>query len=165
MRRLALALFALVAIAALAAGCGGGGSSTDATTGGGGEEAAPTKAQFVAKADAICKANDATLNKEVQEFAKEEGISEKSEPSEDQQTELVERFLIPSLQNEHDELVELTPPEGDEEKVEQIFSNLEAGIEEAEVDPSSMTEEEEHQAFEEASQEAGDYGMKVCGAE
>jgi hypothetical protein len=158
------ALFAAVLVA-IVAGCGGGGSSSSSGDTSGGEEAALTKKQFVAKADAICEAKDEELNKEVEKFVKKEGISESQKPTQDQENELVEKYVVPNIQAQGEEIGDLAAPEGDEETIEKIVSSLEDGAQEAEEDPESITGGNSTNPFETASKEAQAYGMKVCGSE
>lgn len=159
------ALFAAMLVA-IVAGCGGGSSSSSSSGDtSGGEEAALTKPQFIAKADAICKAKDTELNAEVEKFVKEEGISESKKPTTDQETELVEKYVVPNIRSQGEEIGDLTAPEGDEEKIEKIVTSLEEGADEAEEDPESITGGNSTNPFETATKEAQAYGMKVCGSE
>ncbi len=158
------ALFAAVLVA-IVAGCGGGGSSSSSGGSTSGGEAALTKKQFVAKADGICEAKDEELNKEVEKFVKEEGISESKKPTQDQENELVEKYVVPNIQAQGEEIGDLSPPEGDEETIEKIVTSLEEGAQEAEEDPESITGGNSTNPFETASKEAQAYGMKVCGSE
>jgi hypothetical protein len=194
MRKLAALLFAVLAIAVIAAGCGGGGDSTGssstADTGGsssessegsssesgaedeggaeeeGAEESssggAPTKAAFIKEADKICTKADLKLSEEVVGFAKENGIDieKEEEPSDDQKTEIYEQIVIPNIARQAEEIAALTPPQGDEEKVEEITSTLADEAKSAEEDPGNLDEN----SFEEASKKASEYGLTRCGA-
>jgi hypothetical protein len=158
-------LFAALLVAIVAAGCGGGSSSSSTSGSTGGEEGALTKKEFIAKADGICGAKDKELNEEVEKFVKEEGISEKKKPTQAQETELVENYVVPNIKAQGEEIGELTPPEGDEEQIEKIVTSLEEGAEEAEEDPEAITGGNSTNPFETATKEAQAYGMKVCGSE
>jgi hypothetical protein len=170
-KRALAALIACLAIAAVAAGCGGGSDSTNSgdTTSGGGESteasgSAPTKAVFIKEADKICGDADETLNEEIGEYAEENDIPlEKEEPTEDQQVELYEEVVLPNVAQQGEEIGELTPPEGDEETVEEIVDGLAEGVEEAEEDPQQLTEGKNPLA--DASKKARAYGMTTCGSE
>jgi hypothetical protein len=163
-------LFAALLVAIVATGCGGGGSSSDSSTGGstesqgGGEEGSLTKKQFIAKADGICTAKSKELNDEVEAFAKKEGISGSKEPSKDQTTELVEKYVVPNLRAQGEEIGELSAPEGDEEQIEKLVNGLEEGADEAEEDPQVILEPKSNSPLETAAKEAQAYGMKVCGS-
>jgi hypothetical protein len=167
-RRLATALFALVALVAVVAGCGGGGSSSSSTgdsTSGGSTEAdsggsAPTKAAFIKEADKVCGSAEEELTEEVTDFAKEHNIPiEKSEPSEDQQTELFQEVVLPNIARQGEEIAALTPPEGDESAIEDLTSTLESEVEEAEDEGGVGAT-----ALAGATKKAKAYGFKVCGS-
>jgi hypothetical protein len=150
-----LALAALVALAALIAGCGGGDETTDSAT------VALTKAEFIKQGDAICKEASEDNEAEAEEYAEENGFAlEKA--SKEQLEEAVAEVLVPSLNQEAEELDALGAPEGDEEKVEEIVVALEDATGEIEDDQSLIFEEE---TLEEPQQLAEDYGFKVCGQE
>jgi hypothetical protein len=162
-KRVLAALLACLAIGLVAAGCGGGG---DTTSGGGSTSesgAAPTKAVFVKEADAICEKGDEELNEEVESYAEENGISTKKEPPKAQQEEVYAEVVLPNVAKQGEEIGALTPPEGDEAKVEEIVQALESGVEEAEANPGLLVEGKNPLAG--ASAEAKAYGMKVCGSE
>lgn len=187
MRRIAALVFALLALALVAAGCGGGGDSTggsstaDTTSsssesGGSGDESAeaegeadegeassgatPTKAAFIKEADAVCSKAELKLSEEVIAFAKENGIDieKEEEPSDDQKTEIYEQIVLPNIANQAKELEALTPPKGDEAKIEELTSTLSEEAESA--DPSDLDEN----TFEDASKMAQEYGLHSCGA-
>jgi hypothetical protein len=169
-KRVLVALFACLAIAAVAAGCGGGSGSTssgDTTGGGDSTEAsgsAPSKAVFIKEADEICAGADETLNEEIGEYAEENDIPiEKEEPTQDQQVELYEAVVLPNVAQQGEDIAALTPPAGDEEAIEEITDGLAEGVEEAEADPKQLTEGKNPLA--DASKKARAYGMKSCGSE
>jgi ABC-type glycerol-3-phosphate transport system substrate-binding protein len=162
-RRLATALFALVALVAVVAGCGGVGGSSSSTSGGSTEAdsgGAPTKAAFIKEADKVCGEAEDELTEEVTEFAKEHNIPiEKSEPTEDQQTELFQEVVLPNIARQGEELAALTPPEGDEGTIEDLTSTLESEVEEAE-DEGGVGDT----ALAGATKKAKAYGFKICGS-
>lgn len=173
-RRLVLALFAVLALAGLVAGCGGGGSSSSGSTSAGtstessdsgstessGE--APTKAAFIKEADAICSKGDAAMTTEITDYAKENNIAieAEEEPSEDQEVELFQAVVLPNIAKQAEEISALTPPEGDEETVEDITDTLTSEVEEAE-EADGVPDES---TLEEASKKAKAYGLKTCGS-
>jgi hypothetical protein len=166
-KRALAALVAVLAIAAAVAGCGGGSDSTSSGGDTGGDTTAqssgpaPTKAQFVKEADAICTKSDTALNSEIESYAKENGIPSNKEPSKDQQVEIYEAVVLPNVSQQSDEIGELTPPEGDEETIEELVSSLSEGVEEAEADPQQLVEGKNPLA--DATSQAKAYGMTVCG--
>jgi len=165
--RLAAALVALVALVAVVAGCGGGSSSStggDATSGDSTEAdsggAAPTKAVFIKEADKVCADAENELAEDVTEFAKEHNIPlENSEPSEAQQTELFQEVVLPNIARQGEELAALTPPEGDEETIEDLTSTLEDEVTEAEEEGGVSDT-----ALSGATKKAKAYGFKTCGS-
>ena len=175
--KLLTALLAVMAVAALVAGCGGGSDSSsssestsaDSTAADSTESepssdgSAPTKAVFIKEADAICSKADGELAEEITDYAEENEIDPEKEPSEDQQVELYEEVVIANIDRQADELAALTPPEGEEEEVESLVSSLEEGVAEAEDDPQQLVEGKNPLA--DASKKANAYGMTVCGSE
>lgn len=164
-KRALAALVACLAIAAVAAGCGGGGDSTSSgdSTSGAESGSAPDKAAFIKEADGVCREADTKLNKELTEYAEENDIPLEKEPTKDQQVELYEAVVLPNIKTQGEEIAALTPPEGEEEAVEEITDGLSEGVEDAEEDPQQLTEGKNPLA--DASTKASAYGMKVCGAE
>ncbi len=166
--RLAAALVALVALVAVVTGCGGGSSSSSTgggSTSGGSTEAdssgaAPTKATFIEEADKVCGDAEDELTEEIVEFAEEHNIPiEKGEPTEGQQTELFQDVVLPNIARQAEELAALTPPEGDEETIEDLTSTLEGEVTEAEEE-GGVSET----ALQGATKKAKAYGFKTCGS-
>jgi hypothetical protein len=165
-RKIVLMLAALLALAALVAGCGGGGSSSGSTsdttstetTDSSGE--APTKAVFIKEGDKICTDDEAELNKEIEAFAKEKGISTSEEPAEALQIELFHELVLPNIARQAEDLAALTPPEGDEATIEELTDTLSEEVEAAE-DESGLPGEE---TLKGATDMAKAYGFKSCGS-
>jgi hypothetical protein len=170
-RKIAAALFALLAMAVIVAGCGGGddstGSSTADTTGSSTSESsdsggAPTKAAFIKEADEVCSKAETELSEEIVAYAEDNGIDleKEEEPSKDQQVEIYEQIVLPNIARQAEELEALTPPAGEEDTVEDITSTLTSEVEEAEEDPSNL----DSGTLEGASKKAQAYGLTSCGA-
>jgi hypothetical protein len=167
-RRLVVALFALLATVLIAAGCGSSSSSTSGsdTTGGSTSESdsggeAPTKAAFIKEADKICTDDEDELTGEITAFAKENDIPiEKEEPNEDQQAELFHAVVLPNIAKQAEELAELTPPEGDEETIEDLTDTLSEEVAEAEEESGLPGED----TLKGATDKAKAYGFKSCGS-
>jgi hypothetical protein len=165
-RKLALALVAVLALAAVVAGCGGSSSSSSSTTstdGGstaaGGE--APTKAVFIKEADAICGEDEDELVKEAEDFAEEKGIEiKKEEPSEALQAELFREVVLPNIGRQAEDIAALTPPEGDEETIEELTDTLSSEVAEAEEEDGVPAQD----TLAGATKQAKAYGFKVCGS-
>lgn len=180
-RKLVLALIALLALAALVAGCGGGssseGGSTTGTEGGSAEAErdsgesetspghsggpAPTKAAFIREADAICRKADAAVTEEITEYAEENEIpiSEGEEPNEDQQIEIFHAVVLPNIATQAEEIAALTPPKGDEETIEDLTNTLSEEVAEAEEENTAP----DGSTLEGATKQAHAYGFKTCG--
>jgi hypothetical protein len=169
-RKIAAALLALLAMAVVAAGCGGGGSSSDTTGGGTTAEtgdstessgAAPTKAVFIKEGDKICTDDENELNEEIEAFAKENGIDlEKEKLSTAQETELFQELVLPNIARQAEDLAALTPPEGDEETIEELTDTLSSEVEEAEDAGGKPGNE----TLAGATKQAKAYGFKSCGS-
>jgi hypothetical protein len=154
--RLIALLAALTTIALLVAGCG---SSDDRTTDSAGDAAAPTKAEFIKEANAICTSGNKEIENGFEELAEEEGFSEKKPPSEEFQEEAIETVVIPGVQSQLDEIRALGFPD---DEAEAIVDSAEEDLEEAEDDPKTLGETD---AFKETNKEARAYGLSVCGKE
>jgi hypothetical protein len=166
-KRFIAAFAGALAIAVLAAGCGGGGGSdTSADTTGGAEEQsssvpALTKAEFIAKGDAICTKTEEKTTEDVAAFVTENGLDEGEAPSQEQEEELVTTVVLPLIQEEAEELGELGSPKGEEGKVEEIVEGAEEVVAEGEGDPSSVIGSDD--PFADVNAKAQDFGFKVCG--
>jgi hypothetical protein len=148
-----IVLVALVAVAAIVAGCGSDDSETTASL---------TKAQFIKQADAICKKEDAKVEGEFKSFAKENGIPLNKEPNPEQGEELVEEILVPNVRNQSEAIRDLGAPSGEEEKVTELLDSLDEGIEVAEEDPGALFDSKSD-PFAKVNELARDYGLEVCG--
>jgi hypothetical protein len=148
------AIAALVALAAIVAGCGSGGDTTDETV-------TLTKTEFIKQGDAICKEGNDTSEKEAEEFA-EENDFELEKASKEQLEEAVGEVLVPNLEQQIEELDALGAPKGDEDKVEAIIASLEDATGEIEDDPGIVFQGD---VLKKPSKLADEYGFKVCGEE
>jgi hypothetical protein len=159
-RRTLIATLA-VGAAMFAAGCGGGDDSTSSTGASGASgasgpsgSAALSKPDFIKQADAICK----TGNKATDAAGQALGQN----PSSAQVEQFVKTGLAPALQTEFDAIGKLTPPAGDEDKVQAILDAAQNGLDEIKSDPSKLTDKNDT-SFDEANKLASAYGLKVCG--
>jgi hypothetical protein len=148
--------------ALVAAGCGGDDDddTTAATTGetavAGGEP--PSKEEFIVEADAICKQGDREINQAGRETFGEE------QPSQEEQEQFVTATVLPNIQGQLDGIRALTPPEGDEDEVAAILEAAQTAVDEAEQDPSALTQAGGgSDPFAEANRLAQDYGLTNCG--
>jgi hypothetical protein len=161
-RKIAVALFAVLAMAVVVAGCGGGGDSTGGSTSSESDSgAAPTKAAFIKKADKICGDAEERLGEEVSAYAEEHDIPlTKEEPTSDQEAELFQEVVLPNVARQGEEIAALTPPEGDEGTIEDLTGTLEDEVAEAEEDGGAPGDD----TLAGATKKARAYGLKTCGA-
>jgi hypothetical protein len=149
-----MAALAIGAVALLAAGCGGDDEEAADTTVG----MPLSKADFIAQADAICADGEAAIN---QAAAEEFGTAQ---PSPEEGAAFVDDVVIPTLEDEANQIDELGPPNGDVEDVEEIVAGLRGAIEEVEDNPEGVLDGSAESAFADVNELAGDYGLKECGS-
>lgn len=137
-------MLALAASAALAA-CGGDDSSD-----------APTKAEFIADADAICTKGDDELQK-----AGEELFGNKS-PNKDELISFTEDTIVPNIEQQAADLRELTPPEGDEDEIGSLLDSLDNGVTAIADDPAAALSRDQN-PLADANEKAQAYGLTSCG--
>ncbi|MGA7396860.1 MAG: hypothetical protein WBW62_05365, partial [Solirubrobacterales bacterium] len=69
---------------------------------------------------------------------------------------------LPELKDEVSKIKDLTPPDGDEGTIDELIASLDDGIDEMESDPGALLEEGSD-PLDQATTQAQDYGLKVCG--
>ncbi|MBK5109914.1 MAG: hypothetical protein JJE10_00945 [Thermoleophilia bacterium] len=144
MKRKLGVLVPLIAITCLGiAGCGGD------------DPDAPTKEEYVAEGSAICSEADAELTASLESRYGNEDLSQQ------QIQTIFEEDFLPSAEGQLEDLRSLTPPDGDEETVNDIYDALERDIQEAREDPAIVAEGD---AFAEAARLADEYGLTGCGS-
>lgn len=154
--------------ALIAGGCGGedeepASPTTTAVgaTGATGESGPLSKSQFTEAADAICAEAEASEEEQARDlFPNAQGAAGLSSEDFDR---LATEVAIPSLRSQLEQLRALSPPEGDEEEVGEIISELEEGVEAVEEDPSLLADGG-GPALQEATSLAQRYGLAVCGS-
>ena len=121
-RSLVLVLFVALPVAS-AAGCGGDEETAPA----------PTRQEFIAQADAICRSAEQDLTAQSRDlgFHTPDGVD-------DEEAEFIEEEVIPFYQGQVDEIRELTPPPGDEEKIEAALSAAERDLDDLLEDPDRV---------------------------
>jgi hypothetical protein len=155
---LAVVLVLSVACAA-AAGCGGSGDettsqSTEPAASGTTKEVTSQKPpSFAEQANTICRNAESEREKVVTE-ATEEG-------KDSDQASLVTEVALPPIQKMIEELKALTPPKGDEKKVQAIIAAFEKGVVELEANPADFAADVN--AFAKADRLAEEYGLTDCG--
>jgi hypothetical protein len=142
MKRPALLLPALaLSFGFLAAGCGGS------------DEEPLTHDEFVTQADKIC----ADGNDEMASAAEDIDTT-----NEEDVEGFVQDTLVPNIQEQHDSIEELTPPEDDADDVEDMLSELQEGLDALSDDPSLITSDSD--VFGDANTIAEDLGLTECGS-
>ncbi len=142
-----------LAIGLIAAGCG---SSNDNST----STSSLTKAQWIAKADAICQQG----NQEINTAGKQLFGNQQAPPSQADQEKFASDTLVPNIQKQIDDIRALGAPSGDEDQVNAILDAAQKGVDQAKANPSLLTEQGSGQdPFAGANKLATQYGMKVCG--
>ncbi len=136
----------VVLFSVFAIGCGSSDDSSDS---------APTKAEYITQADAICKESGDELQATIKStFGNEQ-------PTDAEIVSFTEDEIIPSLEGQLDDLRALTPPESDADSPDDIYNALEDSINTLKDDPAQSTSSD---AFKEANDLANAYGMTECGA-
>ena len=123
-----MSLAALV-LAAWIAGCGSGASSTSTSSSVG-------KPTFLARATAVCKKATQTRVAKLSTTAEEIAARAKPMSKREEQKKFVLEAVLPPERKMVDELIALTPPEGEEEEVEEMLEGLKKGIQRIEAEPS-----------------------------
>jgi hypothetical protein len=139
-------LAAGIAAVLVAAGCGD--DDEDTTT-----AAAPTKQEFIEQGDAICEEGDQEIDAAGQE------TFSGGRPSPEEQQQFITETVVPNVQGQIDDLRALTPPEGDEEQVNQILDTAQEELDALEQDPQAGFMGE---PFAQAEKLLKDYGFEVC---
>jgi hypothetical protein len=150
-------LAALAAITMIAAGCGGGGDSSS-------DSSSLTKAEFLKQGNAICAKGNKEINEGFEEFAKENGFSEKKQPSEAQLTEVIETVVLPKVRGQVEGIKALGAPSGEEAQVEAITDAAEEALEKGEEEPAALASEKAD-PFTKANEKASAYGLVKCAEE
>src|SRR5215207_1712935 len=140
---LAIAVLALGAPLALAA-CGG---DDDADN--------PTKAEYIAQADAICKKGDDQIDAEAQKQFGNQA------PTEAQVNTFLREVSLPNIEQQRDDLKALDKPEGDEDELDALYESLDKSIETAKNTDGPL----DQATFAETNKKAQAYGLKECGSD
>ncbi len=158
-KRLIALSVGVLGVVLAAAGCGG--DDEEAST------SSITKAEFIRKADAICKKGDRQVEEKFAAFLKEnEELLKTSDVSEAElaagSAEVAETILIPGARKEMETLRALEAPSGDEDQIEEILDALDESIERSEEDPQAAVMSN-LEVFRRPKGLAEEYGLKVCG--
>jgi hypothetical protein len=151
--------------ALLVAGCGGGGSGSGSS-----EEtsaSAPSKAEYIKSADAICTEVGKEVNAQFAAYLKKNGIKEK-DPNESQaETEknaigAMEAVAIPALNDQVKKLSALEAPSELNAKAKEYIAAVEAAIKKGEAEPLQIYGAQA-KLFASSDKVAKEVGFKVCG--
>jgi hypothetical protein len=150
-------VLAVVAATLFVAGCGGSDSSTSTST--------LSKEAFIKKADAICKKGSQELQRGFAVYLRKnnKSILALRHPSKADYEGLIGGVLVPNLEREIKAIRALGAPSGDEDRIEEILTAFEEGIEIAETDPKAVNHSSEA-IFGIGSRLAKEYGLEVCGS-
>jgi hypothetical protein len=139
MRSTSWLLAATIGLGALT-GCGGGGDSDI------------SKADFVAKANAICKKGNAAIEKEGSKLGADSGKDEISS--------FISDTLIPNVQGQIDDIRDLGFPKADKAKLESVFDGAQSTLDGIKDDPEKAIGSDD--PFAETNKSFTDYGLTEC---
>ncbi len=149
MRKPGRAVLCALVAAIIGAGCGGA------------EEEKPlSKADYIAKGDASCKKSIKRIATAAEKDFGALGSDEM--PSDKQLTTFVEDTLKPEIAGQVSDLRDLEPPEGDGDKLAEIYEGVDEALRKVEDDPGLLLKAGED-PFEKAYEAVRDYGFKECG--
>jgi hypothetical protein len=117
----------------------------------------PSKADYIVKADAICKTGNDAINAGVKSLGQS--------PSEADVTTFLTGTVVPNIEGQLTKLRALDQPKDDKDTINAIYDALEADIGKAKSDPATLNASGSTSPFADANAKAKAYGMKVCGKE
>ena len=143
-------LAATLTLVLVAAGCGSKSTSTTPKL---------TKAEFLAKGNAICKKGNEQINLAANKaFPKSKG-----KPSQAQLIKFATSRIIPSVQSQINGVKALGAPKGDEAKVSAIITTAQAALDRGKQDPALLLSSK-RDPFAKSNKLAKAYGLTVCGS-
>jgi hypothetical protein len=119
-----------------------------------------TKPQYLRRAAEICRRDDPVIDRKAREFFA--GYSRRNPPPPAREAQFVDEVVIPTHQQQLDDLRALPIPQGDADQVEPFFDAAEAFLAELRGDPSLYIEQRVTPTLEQASQAAARYGLRGC---
>jgi hypothetical protein len=149
LRRVFASLLAVAALLALTSGCGG--SDDDSLT----------KAEFSKQGDAVCKRANADQQKAL--AAAYTKLNKEGAKGKKVEEELISNTALPPIAKMTEELGDLSAPEGEEAKAEEMVEAFEKEVQKIEDDPGGALSGTVG-SFDEANKLALGFGMKNCGA-
>jgi hypothetical protein len=118
----------------------------------GGSDDKPTKAEYITKADAICKAAD----DKIQTLAQQQFANQ--QPTPEQITQFQRDKVVPSIEQQSKDLRALDKPDGDDDELNGIYDSLDEAVQKAKSSPTI-----DDTTFQAVDKKAQDYGFKECG--
>lgn len=143
----------LVIVGICVGGCGGSSSTTTNTTAG------ISKADFVAKGNAICVKGEQQQEAETEAFVKKHHLENKK-PTEAEQAEMVNTIFVPNIQSQIDAVKALGAPSGQEQQVESAIEISQQTLDKAKADPSLFFGDEN--LFAAAGKQLHALGLAAC---
>jgi hypothetical protein len=147
-----LAMLVALIVGICVAGCGSSSSTTETTT-------TISKAEFVAKGNAVCIKGEKAQEAEVNAFVKKHGLENKK-PSKAQEAELVEAVFAPNIQSQIDGVKALGAPSGEEPQVESALDLSQQALEKVEANPELAFGKQD--PFAAAGKQLHALGLKKC---
>jgi len=148
-----LVLMALI-VGVCVAGCGSSSDSTSTET-----TATISKAEFVAKGNAVCVKGEKAQEAEINAYVKKHGLENKK-PTTAQQVELVETVFAPNIQSQIDGVKALGAPSGKEQQVSSALELSQQTLEKIEANPELVFGNND--AFAAAGKQLHALGLKKC---
>jgi len=124
-----LAVMVALVVGVCGAGCGSSSNSTSTET-----TATISKAEFVAKGNAVCVKGEKAQEAEINAYVKKHGLENKK-PTTAQQAELVETVFAPNIQSQIDGVKALGAPSGEEQQVSSALELSQQTLEKIEANP------------------------------
>ena len=142
----AVALLAAACLAASAVACGGGGAK------------GITKADYLARAKLVCQKGNRDLKSASDDVMAK--VPPGSKLTDAQITDFVRNTVIPTIRDQVKKLRAIPPPKGEKGHVEEIYKELDKGLNQLEKDPKKLTDGTN--VFASADTLAQKYGISVC---
>ncbi len=154
-RRLIFGLGVSVAliVGVCAAGCGSGSSTTTETT------AAISKAEFIAKGNAICVKGEKAQEAEINAYVKKHNLENKK-PTKAEQAEMAETVFVPNIQSQIDAVTALGAPSGEEQQVKSAIEISQQTLDRGKANPALFFSNEN--IFAAAGKQLHALGLAAC---
>jgi len=149
-----LVLMAALIVGVCVAGCGSSSNSTSTET-----TATISKAEFVAKGNAVCVKGEKAQEAEINAYVKKNGLENKK-PSKAQEAELVETVLVPNIQSQINGVKALGAPSGEEQQVSSALELSQQTLEKIEANPELAFGKKD--TFAAAGKQLHALGLKEC---